>query len=333
MSVGLRRIRSIIEKRIQELRSTNLNNNYPQPELAGDNLISGQSLILPSNEIQGTITNENSISAEGIKVIDNMSSETNELDNLLIEDDIKEIESAPIVKDASPEAPVSKETLPTVSTVIASNNNEDFFNQEDGENLMSNINLADLDARGAEEDAMLEQMLPTPMKESPNNRPAAVSQNNPVTAAVRKEKLEKNLVKQRADARESELNATIAKLESEVAALQDENTELNNTIQQMLTEYRRSKSDIENAFELLGSAGIPAELPDGSLMSTSDAIMYLLDQHSISSNTLNNFRNDLRKMAYRWRRENREQDANLMFEILKNSAQQGSFIAVSNLES
>jgi hypothetical protein len=37
-------------------------------------------------------------------------------------------------------------------------------------------------------------------------------------------------------------------------------------------------------------------------------------------------------MAYRWRREGRNDDATYMFDVLSTSSKQGSFIAVSSEE-
>lgn len=237
---------------------------------------------------------------------------------------------------------VEQPSVEEVSSEVISDKKDELLIQEDisdisknGENVVINDEaLAKLNSIAAQEDAELEAQLG-------DLGPVSGNPEAPITADMRRKRTEQKLAKQRADNQIKDLEAKIAELEQDVSMMTEEltsteraNTELSSRVNVLTKQLKSAQegvsSETDAAFELLASAGIPSELPDGTPMSISDAVMYLLDQHSITSSTINTLRNDLRKMAYKWRREGRNSDATYMFDVLATSSKQGSFIAVSS---
>lgn len=334
MSSGLRESAEFIKKRIRQLRENNLkSNHYPQLNSTGDNLLSvdstikiDQSLILPQNNIQGNIVDQGDIfiGKEAVTMSRNSSVLTS-----LSEKAVQEV----MHEEQNQASKSSDETTPDENNLLIQEDIRDIGSEETGELYMGNINIAEIDSIKSKEEEMLDKLDVSGLEQSPQTpiptqRPAATSN---VTAAMRQEKLERKLAKQEFDKREAALQTQIDNLEDELSAANLEIEDLNERNRQLSGQANNSNQDIVNAMELLHSAGIPSELPDGTPLGISDAIMYLLDQHSISTSAINILRNDLRKLAYKWRREGRNDDADFMFETLTNSSKQGTFVAVTDI--
>jgi hypothetical protein len=345
MPSRLRTLGIVIASGIQKLSTnpedpSNLDNENPHPFMDGGNLfgirndedieltelqtidvsvLNHDSQILPSETIPSNITEENNI-------IEGTAYKVNE--------------SVAMVEKVEPE----NSTDTQVSNANDTNNDslliqEDIsdISKNDGEPIVINDEtLSKLNSIAAQEDAELEAQLG-------DIGPASGNPEAPVTADMRRKRTEQKLAKQRSDNQIKDLQAKINELEQDLSMMTEEltsteqiNLELAAKNKSLTTQLKNAQEGVstetDSAFELLASAGIPSELPDGSQMSIGDAIMYLLDQHSITSSTINTLRNDLRKMAYRWRREGRNDDATYMFDVLSTSSKQGSFIAVSSEE-
>lgn len=329
MSSRLRQSASFIKERVRELRKNNsIKNNYPHLDSGGDNLLSKdnvfkieESLILQDDINQGTITFQDSISIE--KDIYSMGNNSSVLSNL----SEKAIDSVIHEQDQQSQS----SSIVDQDNLLITEDIRDIDLENSGEMYMG-INIAEIDSMKSKEEEMLDKLDVSSISPEqpvvPVQRTAATSN---VTAAMRQEKLERKLAKQEAERREAELQDQINNLEDELSAANLEIDDLNERNKQLGSQVNNSNQDVINAMELLHSAGIPQELPDGTPLGVSDAIMYLLDQHSISTSAINILRNDLRKLAYKWRREGRNDDANFMFETLTNSSKQGSFVAVTDI--
>mgnify|MGYP003418732322 CR=1 FL=1 len=288
--------------------------------------------LLPSETIPSNITEENNIIEGTAYKIEPISEQESSI--------IEPTESVVDEEDMNKKQSKINVNINVDTTVPEQNDTllikEDIFDiSKTEENIVINDqHLAELNSIAAQEDAMLEEQLG-------DIGPASSNPEAPVTADMRRKRTEQKLAKQRADNEIRELKAKINELEQDLSMMTEELTvteqanleltaKLNTTNRDLKNAQQGISSDSDTAFELLASAGVPSELPDGSDMSIADAIMYLLDQDSIISSTMSTLRNDLRKLAYKWRREGRNDDASYMFDVLAASSKQGSFIAVSS---
>lgn len=340
MPSRLRTLGIVIASGLQKLStnpedSGNLDNENPHPITDGGNLFgirdgenieltdlqtidisslnqgSDDSQILPSETIPSNITEENNIiEGTAYKVIE-------------------------VVPDRVALGNVDLNSSPLMDSDLLIKEDISDISNDNGEPIVINDEtLSKLNSIAAQEDAELEAQLG-------DIGPVSSNPEAPVTADMRRKRTEQKLAKQRSDNQIKDLQAKITELEQDLSMTTEELAETEkanatlankvNTLNKQLKDAQEGVgSETDSAFELLASAGIPSELPDGSQMSIGDAIMYLLDQHSITSSTINTLRNDLRKMAYKWRREGRDNDATYMFDVLATSSKQGSFIAVSS---
>lgn len=338
MSSRLRILGLLLGKRNQELNlvssSTEITKN-PHPTLDGGNLfiMDNTNQMLLENTIHSSITNENNIT-QGKEPLEDGQPLLDESKDIMPKkeekvEDINNAEIAPQTEELKTEEVLEPDLL--IKEDIETIKNEDNKEQV-GEEPMAT--MAEINAQLKKEDDMLDQQFGGVVSSNPEV---------PVTAQMRRERTEKKLAKAASDKQIKELEQKIKELESEIGIMTEELAASDQEVQGLVDQLNSANQQISGAkksfyqeediaFELLASAGIPSDLPDGNQMSVSDAIMYLLDQHSITSSTVNSLRNDLRKLAYKWRRDGRKDDADYMFEMLAASSKQGSFIAVSSNE-
>lgn len=343
MPSRLRTLGVVIASGLQKLSTnpTNLEDTNPHPLSDGGNLFGikeGEDIELTSFQVVDIDSLHNDESNQILPSETIPSNITEE--NNIIQGTATKVEE--LSKSEDPLMDESTVSVEEVSSEVKSDKKDELLIQEDisdisknGENVVINDEaLAKLNSIAAQEDAELEAQLG-------DLGPVSGNPEAPITADMRRKRTEQKLAKQRADNQIKDLEAKIAELEQDVSMMTEEltsteraNTELSSRVNVLTKQLKSAQegvsSETDAAFELLASAGIPSELPDGTPMSISDAVMYLLDQHSITSSTINTLRNDLRKMAYKWRREGRNSDATYMFDVLATSSKQGSFIAVSS---
>lgn len=334
MSARLRTIGIVIASGLQKLStnpeaSNNLDNKNPRPDLDGGNLFG----IRNDEDIQ--LTDFQTIDVSSLNQDTQILPYESTPSNITEENNIVEGTSYKVNEITT----IADEMVDKVESI---NSNDDILIQEDildiskkeESTVINDATLSKLNSIAAQEDAELEAQLG-------DIGPTSGNPEAPITADMRRKRTEQKLAKQRSDNQIKDYQAKIVELEQDLSMMTEELTaseqesanlsvKVNTLTVQLKNAEQGINSDSDTAFELLASAGIPSELPDGSQMSIADAIMYLLDQHSITSSTINTLRNDLRKMAYKWRREGRNDDATYMFDVLATSSKQGSFIAVSS---